>query len=162
MLAKKEGKKQPWVSKRMLFGRFLNFIPTGINSETVPNNLTCDRFRSLWEQTDKDERNDRIRFQQVLKLIREDTRIGKPPNPKGYPARDQKGKRIRGAVPVILGLPSSEPGCDKDRCGLRPAHQSRRDDVPQHEPPREPQPCPVRRIEGCSGGGSLLADGWNG
>jgi hypothetical protein len=85
MLAKKEGKTRQWVSLRLCFGGFLNFATTVAKAESIPNNLTERRFRSLWELTDKAERNERVRFQEVLKLIREDTRISKPPSPKGYP-----------------------------------------------------------------------------
>jgi hypothetical protein len=37
-LAAKEGKSQFWISKRLLFGRFLNFISVDIKSENTPNN----------------------------------------------------------------------------------------------------------------------------
>jgi hypothetical protein len=85
MLAKKEGKSQRWISYRLTFGHFLTFSTTVLKAETLPNNLTERRFRLFWEQTDKDERNDRIRFQQVLKLIRDRTVISNPTNAKGYP-----------------------------------------------------------------------------
>jgi hypothetical protein len=49
-LAKKEGKAQSWIARRLLFGRFLSFMPTGINAENVPTNLTERRFRSYWER----------------------------------------------------------------------------------------------------------------
>jgi hypothetical protein len=50
-LAKKEGKPQPYISRTLRFGRFLNFMPTGINSESAPNGLTERRFRSYSERT---------------------------------------------------------------------------------------------------------------
>jgi transcriptional regulator with XRE-family HTH domain len=65
-LAKKEGVSQRHIGRHLCFGRFLNFSPFGLNAETLPNNLTEGRFRSLWELPDKAERNDRIRFVQFL------------------------------------------------------------------------------------------------
>src|SRR5262249_22063488 len=35
-LTKKEDKAQPYIARRLLFGRFLNFMPTGINPEFMP------------------------------------------------------------------------------------------------------------------------------
>lgn len=76
-LAKVEGITQSVAGKRMRFGRFLSFSPTGTN----PRNLTERRFRSYWEQTEKNP-NERIRFAAVMRLIEEDTRIGKSTAPK--------------------------------------------------------------------------------
>jgi len=39
-VAKKESKTQPWVVYRMRFGRFLNFITTVINPESMPPGFT--------------------------------------------------------------------------------------------------------------------------
>ena len=36
-----------------MFGRFLDFSTTVLNSELLPANLTERRFRSYWERTDK-------------------------------------------------------------------------------------------------------------
>jgi hypothetical protein len=47
-LAKKEGCKQPFISKRLVFGRFLGFIPTGI----IFKNLTVGRFGDYWQRSD--------------------------------------------------------------------------------------------------------------
>jgi hypothetical protein len=47
------GKRQSWVSKRLIFGRFLNFNPTGLNIES----LTEGRFRGLWQRTRDKERH---------------------------------------------------------------------------------------------------------
>jgi hypothetical protein len=59
-------KKSPqYIARRLLFGRFLNFMATAINTENVPKNLTADRFRKYWEQTDNSH-NERGRFQAVL------------------------------------------------------------------------------------------------
>lgn len=74
-LAKKEGKGQSWIARRLLFGRFLNFMPVGINAENLPRNLTEGRFRELWAKADQDEPNERIRFQQVLDQIRANTML---------------------------------------------------------------------------------------
>jgi hypothetical protein len=86
-LANKEGKSQPWVACKLRFGRFLNFITTGNNSE-MPANLTERRFRGYWEQTGE-EPDERQRFQQVLTLIRGEP-ICRPRRPKiGKQIRDQ-------------------------------------------------------------------------
>lgn len=83
-LAAKELKPQNWVSRHLKFGHFLSFIPMGINSENLPKNLSERRFRSFWEQTDKNEPNDRIRFQAVLKMVQDNTRISNSTAPKGH------------------------------------------------------------------------------
>jgi hypothetical protein len=36
----------------VLFGRFLTFITTVINSDSVPKSLTEGRFRKYWERTE--------------------------------------------------------------------------------------------------------------
>jgi hypothetical protein len=46
---------RPDTAQRLRFGRFLNFITTVINPESMPANLTEGRFRSYWEQTDATE-----------------------------------------------------------------------------------------------------------
>ena len=83
-LAKKEGKSQQHIQRHLLFGRFLNFTPFGVNPENTPNNLTEGRFRKYWLQTEK-AGNERIRFQQVLDLIRDHTVISNSTIAKGYP-----------------------------------------------------------------------------
>jgi hypothetical protein len=55
------GKPQAYISRVLLFGRFLSNMPTGINAENMPNNLTERRFRGYWAQTDKSP-NERGRF----------------------------------------------------------------------------------------------------
>ena len=55
-LAKVEGAKPQYVARRLVFGRFLSFSPSGRN----PQNLTERRFRSYWEQTEKNP-NERVR-----------------------------------------------------------------------------------------------------
>ena len=46
------GKNQSWVARRLLFGRFCNFLmPIGIKK--LPVNLSEGRFRELWEQVGK-------------------------------------------------------------------------------------------------------------
>ena len=64
-LAAKEGKNQSWVTRRLRFGRFLHFLPSGIKTNSLPEKLTEGRFRSLWEQTAKSSK-DEPRFRQVL------------------------------------------------------------------------------------------------
>jgi hypothetical protein len=80
-LAAKEGKKQQWISRHILFGRFLSFTPTGVNSELTPNNLTEGRFRSYWDRTEKDG-NERIRFRAVQQLIQDELSLRAKNRPK--------------------------------------------------------------------------------
>ncbi len=47
-LAKKEGKNQSWVARQLLFGRFLSFMPMGINPENTPNNPPWPLNRRRW------------------------------------------------------------------------------------------------------------------
>jgi len=81
-LAEKESTTQSNIAKRLRFGRFLSFSPTGLNAETTPNNLTERRFRSYWDQTDKKEPNERIRFRAVHALIAENTALRAQARPK--------------------------------------------------------------------------------
>jgi hypothetical protein len=74
-LAEVEGCAQQTITRRLLFGRFLVFTPSGSN----PRNLTDRRFRSYWERTSGT--NERQRFAEVARLIEEDLRVGKPPTP---------------------------------------------------------------------------------
>jgi len=68
-LANKEGRTHQWVSCRMRFGRFLNFANS--LAEPLPKNLSAKKFLDIWEQqTVQKERNERIRFQAVLKIMR--------------------------------------------------------------------------------------------
>jgi hypothetical protein len=67
-LAAKEGKSQGYIARRLRFGQFLTFMPTGINAESLPTNLTEGRFRGFWEQTDKAD-NDRKRYSDVAAAI---------------------------------------------------------------------------------------------
>ena len=68
-LAKVEGVTQKTISQRLLFGRFLNFIPAGINLETAHFKLTEGAFQRNWKRIDKNETNERIRFGAVRRLI---------------------------------------------------------------------------------------------
>lgn len=74
-LAKVEGKGQQWISRHLRFGAFLNFTPQGVTTENPPVAITEKRFRECWDQTDKNEGNERIRFGQVIRLLSE------PPQP---------------------------------------------------------------------------------
>ncbi len=58
-IAARMGKKQSWVSRRLVLGRFLKFMPTGINA----SGLTEGRFRELWKNTTGKESE---RFEAVL------------------------------------------------------------------------------------------------
>jgi hypothetical protein len=82
-LAKKEGKKQPYISYQLKFGRFLEFITgSDISRKPIPHNLTEYRFRThYWERTEKCDGNERIRFQEVLRLMEEETKLVSTPRP---------------------------------------------------------------------------------
>lgn len=79
-LAKVEGKSQQRVAQWLRFGSFLAFTTGGSNVQKPPRNLTERRFRSYWEHTTGS--NERQRFAEVLRLIEDDTRIGKPTSKK--------------------------------------------------------------------------------
>lgn len=68
-LAKKEGKSRVWVSRQTLFGRFLSFVPMGTNAEKASIDLSERRFRSYWDQTNKNEINEAVRFRAVIELM---------------------------------------------------------------------------------------------
>lgn len=81
-LAEKERTTQSHIAKRLRFGRFLSFSPTGLNLENVPKNLTEFKFRGYWSKTDKTETNERIRFRAVHALIAEDVALRSQRRPK--------------------------------------------------------------------------------
>ena len=73
-LAAKEGKSRQWIGYHIIFGQFLSNATMVANGDSPPKNLTERRFRSYWEET-VDCGNDRIRFQQVIGLMKEDTAV---------------------------------------------------------------------------------------
>jgi len=60
-LAEREGTSPAWMTFRLRFERFLRFA--GVTD------LTERRFRALWAQTDKNTREEELRFRQVVKLL---------------------------------------------------------------------------------------------
>jgi len=70
-LAQEEGLSRPRVTQRLTFGRFLDFVTSGNNSQNLPKNLTERRFRGYWEQTEKDL-DERFRFREVGRLIKDE------------------------------------------------------------------------------------------
>lgn len=72
-LAEREGKGKSQIARQLLFGRFLNFSPSGGNPTLYPKNLTERKFRGFWEQTKGDERH---RFREVARLIEEHLIVG--------------------------------------------------------------------------------------
>ena len=64
-LAEREGRSTAWVTFRLRFERFLRFAGT----VSLPADLTERRFRALWAQTDKNTREEELRFRQVVKLL---------------------------------------------------------------------------------------------
>jgi len=82
-LAARLKKSQPWITCQVRFGEFLNFItnviiPQKQASEEIITNvikISEGRFRTLYNQTDKDESGE-ARFAEVLHLLEEEQ--GKP------------------------------------------------------------------------------------
>lgn len=68
-LAKVERVDRTTVARRILFGRFLDFVPSGHNGTKPPRNLTERRFRSYWERTTSS--NERQRFAEVKRRAAE-------------------------------------------------------------------------------------------
>ena len=50
-VSKKKGKSRIWITVRLRFGQFLNFVTTVTTCPKPPRNLTEGRFRGYWEQT---------------------------------------------------------------------------------------------------------------
>ena len=78
-LAKKENKSQRWVSYQLCFGRFLNFSTVVLNPEFTLPMLTERQFRSFWDRTNGDER---IRFREIINLIKEEAAFRRSNRPK--------------------------------------------------------------------------------
>jgi hypothetical protein len=76
-LAAKEGKSQFWISTRLTFGRFLNFIAKDISADSLPKNLSEGRFREFWKQTNKGG-NDYQRFTAVWDAMVSNTEVRQP------------------------------------------------------------------------------------
>lgn len=68
-LAKKEGMSQQRIGQSLRFGRFLDFTTGVVNSGTATSKLSEGFFRRCWERTDKTEGNERIRFQEVVRIM---------------------------------------------------------------------------------------------
>ena len=50
-IAARMGRSQNWVSKRLLFGRYLRFSTSGTKHESPHHSLTERRFREAWQAT---------------------------------------------------------------------------------------------------------------
>jgi len=81
-LAEKEGKDRSYIARRLLFGRFLEFVPIGTKLETIRSILTEGRFRKYWDRTHKSEGNERQRFAAVLRLMQEEISLRQKNRPK--------------------------------------------------------------------------------
>jgi DNA-binding transcriptional ArsR family regulator len=86
------GKKQQWVSLRLIFGRFLDFTTTGCNQPDCLAGLTERRFRGYWVRTKGREQD---RFRQVAETLANGI-------PQGHAALVNK-PGIRQAVLACLG-----------------------------------------------------------
>jgi hypothetical protein len=75
-------------------------MPTGINSETLPNNLTERRFRDFWERTEGDERQ---RFREIISQMRAEVSLRRNNRPKIGPALVKRyGDGKWHSVPVMV------------------------------------------------------------
>jgi hypothetical protein len=88
-IAQKVGKKQQWVSYRLLFARFLDYNH-GCKTQIPGETLTERRFRASWGKTKGKEPE---RFRQVVQLLNEDV-------PPGYLNQLHKP----GIRPAIINL----------------------------------------------------------
>jgi hypothetical protein len=88
-LAEKEGKSQSWIQYRLRFGRFLHFTTVVVKFESVPSNLTEGRFRSFWEQTEKENGKEEQRFRAVLKLLQAEPIMAPRRPPIGNKIKEQ-------------------------------------------------------------------------
>ena len=77
-LAKREGKSQQRISDWLRFGKFLNFTSVLVNPEFAPTNLTERKFHGYWDRTDKCGGNERQRFGEVAKLMRDELNLIAP------------------------------------------------------------------------------------
>jgi hypothetical protein len=76
-LAEKVGVNQKTISRRVLFGQFLDFRPAGLKSDSALKALSEASFRKFWDQTESAGKNDRQRFQAVLDLLAHDATLAK-------------------------------------------------------------------------------------
>lgn len=81
-IAKHMCKAQSWVARRLHFGRYLRFMPSGHNHKPPPHPLTERRFRDNWARAGKGhpKETEDERFARVQKLIEADNN----PIPKNY------------------------------------------------------------------------------
>src|SRR5262249_24824395 len=82
-LANKEGKSPQHIAQSLRFGRFLSFSTTVENTQTLPNNLSERRFRDYWSRTSGS--NERQRFDAVLKLMTNETKLARKPRKTIWP-----------------------------------------------------------------------------
>ncbi len=77
-LAERERKSFSWIRYAMAFGKFLGFCSKEQIAGNLPNNLSVRRFRSYLERTERGSGNERIRFQQIIKMMQEETTLQRP------------------------------------------------------------------------------------
>ena len=70
-IAQRMGKSQQHISRLLLFGRFLVFMPTGHKPMNPPKNLTERLFRGYFERTEKHPKEAR-RFAEVLRMMEDE------------------------------------------------------------------------------------------
>jgi transcriptional regulator with XRE-family HTH domain len=79
-LADKEGKSRPYITQRLIFGRFPN-VAMATSTEIPLSSLIERRFRDYWSRTEGTHA--RQRFAAVLKLMRSEATLRQPPVLKG-------------------------------------------------------------------------------
>jgi hypothetical protein len=81
-IAQRMGRSEGWVSRRLLFGRFLHFLSDRQDSFSPPQTLTEWRFRDHWRKAGKGhaKETEADRFARVLTLLQEN----KSDLPKNY------------------------------------------------------------------------------
>lgn len=86
-IAKEVGLDQPYISRLLKFGAFLNFMPTGIK-RNIPPNFREGEFRRHWEKTPKSHKDGR-RLQSIYEWLAEGSAPRRP--------HENSGKQIKAA-----------------------------------------------------------------
>jgi hypothetical protein len=119
-LAKKEGVTGSYIDKMARYGRFLTFS----EKHTVSNNLSETYFRAYWKRTDKNEKNERVRFREVQCLLEAEATFSRSHGALGH------GKKVKAAfadgkwhkfetIVAKIGVPEPEVRAVVDLMQLR-------------------------------------------
>jgi hypothetical protein len=69
-LADYEHKSQTWVSRHLVFARFIAFLPPEMVASEAIRKMSEGRFRAYWNQTSDEADHERQRFQAVVELLK--------------------------------------------------------------------------------------------